>query len=77
MVIKAVLAGVEAEPLLTTVKNTVIFTILLIHGQISPVELHLILVPLETVQVLGLVRISEHFTLSTLDQITLKGRVRI
>jgi hypothetical protein len=46
------------------------------HGQISPVELHLILVPLETVQVLGLVRVSEHFTFSNFGQITLKKQKR-
>jgi len=73
MIIKAVLADMEAEPVPTTVKSTVIFNLLLFHGQISPVELHLILVPLQTVQILGLVRVSEHFTFSDLDQITLKG----
>jgi hypothetical protein len=73
MVIKALLADVESEPVPTTVKSTVIFNILLFHRQIPPVELHLILVPLEAVQILGLVRVSEHFTLSDLDQITLKG----
>ncbi len=78
----AVLADVEAEPVPTTVEKLVIFNSLLFHGQISPVKLHLILVPLQTVQVLGLVRVSEHgantlyLNFSNPDQITLTGQKR-